>query len=138
VLTPQSGPIPAARANALSTPFWEGCTRGELLYQYFPSSGTAQFNPAPVDRVSLSRDFEWRASSGRGVVYSYSTVWRPQTGAFEVPYVVVIVTLDEGYQMVSNLIGCEVDDVRVDLPVEVEFVPVNDGLTLPYFRPIAN
>src|SRR5215218_3672462 len=137
MLTPQSGPIPAAPPNAFSSAFWDGCKRGELLYQYFPSSGTAQFNPAPVDRVSLSREFEWRVSSGRGVVYSYSTVWRPQTRDFDVPYVVVIVTLDEGYQMVSNLIGCELDDVRIDLPVAVEFVAVNDELTLPYFRPVS-
>jgi uncharacterized OB-fold protein len=49
---------------------------------------------------------------------------------------VVIVELDEGYQMVSNVIGCEPDDVRVGLRVEVEFHPAGKSMWLPYFRPI--
>lgn len=135
LLQPQSGDIPAALPSELSRPFWEGCRRGELLYQYFPESGTAQFNPAPIDRRSLSPSFEWRTSRGLGSVYSWSVVWRPQTPAFATPYCAAIIELDEGYQMVSNIIGCPADAVHCGLRVEATFIAVNDDLTLPYFRP---
>jgi uncharacterized OB-fold protein len=62
-------------------------------------------------------------------------VWRPQTPAFEVPYVVAIVDVDEGYQMMTNIVGCKPDDVRVGMRVEVEFRRMSDEITLPYFRP---
>jgi uncharacterized OB-fold protein len=62
-------------------------------------------------------------------------VWRPQTPAFAVPYVAAIVDLDEGYQMLANVIGCEPEDVAVGLRVVVEFHPIGGGFVLPYFRP---
>jgi hypothetical protein len=135
-LQPQSGDIPAAFPTPLTQPFWDGCRRGELLYQFFPGSGVAQFNPAPIDRVSLSDEFEWRVSAGHGSVYSWSVVWRPQTPAFSVPYCAAIVDLDEGFQMVSNIIGCDADAVHCGQRVQVDFVAVRDDLTLPYFRPV--
>lgn len=137
LLQPQLGNIPAADPTELSQPFWDACRRGELIYQYFPESNTAQFNPAPIDRRSLSADFEWRISRGLGTVYSWSVVWRPQTPAFTVPYCAAIIDLDEGYQMVSNIIGCAADGVYCGQRVEVRFIAVNDRLTLPYFRPVS-
>jgi uncharacterized OB-fold protein len=59
------------------------------------------------------------------------------TPDFVTPYAPVIIDLDEGYQMLSNLVGCTVADVRVGLRVEVEFHPVVKDRTLPYFRPLA-
>ena len=49
----------------------------------------------------------------------------------------VIVEMDEGWHILSNVIGIEHDAVEVDLPVEVEFHPIQGGITLPYFRPTA-
>ena len=62
-------------------------------------------------------------------------MWRPQTPAFTVPYAPIIVELEEGWQMLSNLVGCEHDEVHVGLPVEVVFHALADGSTLPYFQP---
>jgi hypothetical protein len=64
-------------------------------------------------------------------------VWRPQTPAFVVPYVPIIVDLDEGWDLLSNLIGCEFDEVEIGMRVEVDFraTASGDGL-LPYFRPL--
>jgi uncharacterized OB-fold protein len=67
-------------------------------------------------------------------VYSWSIVWRPQTPSFEVPYCVIIVNLDEGYQMVSNLVDYPPDGVAVGMRVEVVFEQQGE-FTLPYFRP---
>jgi uncharacterized OB-fold protein len=136
ILQPQPGAVPYVPPNELSQPFWDGCARGELLYQYFPSSGRAQFSPAPIDRLSLDTQFEWRRSCGRGEIYSWSAVHRPQSPAFTAPYVAAIVTLEEGFNMISNVVGTPIDEVYIGQPVQVEFHVVGE-LTLPYFAPIA-
>ena len=64
-------------------------------------------------------------------------MWRPQTPSFRVPYAPAIVDVDEGFQILSDVVGCAPDDVRVGLRVEVDFQPVGDGVALPYFRPLA-
>jgi uncharacterized OB-fold protein len=57
------------------------------------------------------------------------------TPDFTTPYAPVIVDLDEGYQMLSNLVGCTVGDVRVGLRVKVRFHRIGER-TLPYFEPL--
>jgi hypothetical protein len=51
-----------------------------------------------------------------------------------VPYVVAIVEL-EGWHMLSNVIDCTPEDVRVGMEVVVTFRAVSEAITLPYFRP---
>ena len=128
-------PVPLPRPTRISKPYWEGCRRGELLYQKCRACGKATFIPQYACMHCLSPDLEWARSACKGKVYSYTVVWRPQTPAFEVPYVVAIVDVDEGYQMMTNIVGCEPDDVRVGMRVEVEFRRMSDEITLPYFRP---
>ena len=76
------------------------------------------------------------ASSGRGRLYSWTVVWRPQHPAFTVPYAPAIVSLDEGWFMMSAVVGCEPEDLRPDMALAVEFHPASDEITLPYFRPV--
>jgi uncharacterized OB-fold protein len=80
---------------------------------------------------------EWDtvAASGRGTVYSFVVPHHPQVPAFEYPYVVALVELEEGTRLVSNVIDVDPADVSVGMPVEVRFVAVDDELTLPLFRP---
>jgi uncharacterized OB-fold protein len=81
---------------------------------------------------------EWERSSGFGSVYSWTTVWRPQTPSFTVPYVPVVVNMDEAWQILSNLIGCEHDVGEIGLRVSVEFGPLRGGIALPYFTPVGS
>lgn len=127
--------IPLPRADVVSGPFWEGCRRRQLLYQRCTDCGYAVFNPAPICRRCISRNLTWERSNGLGSVYSWSEVWRPLAPTFTVPYVAAIIDLDEGYQMVSNIIGCAVDQVVVGMRVRVDFHEVGGGVVLPYFRP---
>jgi uncharacterized OB-fold protein len=136
-LEPQTGNIPILRVSPITKPFWEGVDRHELRYQRCAACGTPIFNPAHVCRVCSSADLEWQVSEGVGTVYSWTVCHRPMTPDFVTPYAPVIVDLDEGYQMLSNLVGCTVADVRVGLRVAVLFHPVVKDRTLPYFRPLA-
>ena len=82
----------------------------------------------------MSGDLEWVESSGRGTLYSFTTVYRPQQPVFEVPYTVVVVELEEGYYMLSNLKGVEPEDVKIGTPLEVVFEEQSEEITLPFFR----
>jgi uncharacterized OB-fold protein len=73
-------------------------------------------------------------SSGRGKVHSYSVVWRPQP-VFDPPYVVAVVELEEGWFMLTNIVGCPVDQVRCDMAVGVEFKQLTPDVAVPVFRP---
>jgi uncharacterized protein len=132
VLQPQAGRVPHGR-NPTSAPFWEGCTQHELRYQRCGDCGEPNFPPAEHCRYCLSAQLEWKTSCGKGDVYSWTVVHRPVTAEFAAPYAPAIVTMREGYQMLTNIIGVAMDDIEVGLPVQVEFCAVNPELTLPYF-----
>jgi len=135
VLQPHPIGIPVPTPSPISRPFWEGCRRGELLFQRC-ANGHIVFNPASRCRVCLSADLQWEKSQGAGHIYTWSMVWRPQTPEFRVPYAAAIVELDEGYQMIANVIGCDHGDVHVGMRVAAEFHPISEEATLAYFSPI--
>ncbi len=137
VLGPQTGAIPAPYPGPLTQPFWDGCARRELLFQRCGQCRHATHTPAYVCSNCASQDLTWERSAGTGSIYSWTTVWRPQIPAFEVPYVAIIVAMDEEWEILSNLIGCAPDDVAIGMRVEVDFHDVQGGFTLPYFRPLA-
>lgn len=131
---PDSGPgMPLPRPSALTRPHWDGCARGELLVQRCEDCGLYVFTPEAACTNCFSPRLAWVQSSGRGEVYSYTVVHRPQRPEFAVPYIVVIVALEEGWHMLSNLIDCPLDGVNVGDPVEVCFVPRGD-IVFPMFR----
>ena len=75
-------------------------------------------------------------ASGRGTVYSFCKPHEPRLPGFDAGYVVALVELEEGTRLVTNLIGVDPGEVRIGLPVEVEFIAVDPDLTLPMFRPL--
>ena len=133
MLQQQTGPIPLPDPTPVSDVFWEGCKNRRLLFQRCQECGTAVFDPAAACRSCLSPRLEWEESRGEGSVYSWTIVWRPQTPAFTVPYAVVIIDMDEGYQMLSSLVDCDSDVLKLGLRVTVDFRDMSDEITLPYF-----
>ncbi len=58
--------------------------------------------------------------SGRGEVYSYSTVYQAPEGYGEfVPYTVALVKLEEGPLVTAQLADVDPDEVRIGMPVEM-------------------
>ena len=82
----------------------------------------------------LSREYEWALASGRGTVYSFVVAHHPPIPPFAYPNLIVLVELDEGTRLVSNLIGVDPADAEIGMPVEVVFTRVDDSLVLPLFR----
>ena len=135
-LGPQPPGTPIPVPSRFSAPYWEGCSRGELLFQRCAYCHQAIADAARICWRCHCRDLRWEASGGRGRIYSWTVVWRPQTPEFEVPYAVAIVELDEGVAVVSSIIGCEPEDLVDGMPVTVEFHPIGESAQLPYFRPV--
>ena len=132
-MTVATRPVP--RPTDVSRPHWDGARRGELLVQRCTDCGRHVFLPALVCPYCAGVALEWTRSSGLGVVDTFTVVWRPASPAFDAPYVVAVVELDEGWHMLTNVVDCEPGEVWIGLPVEVAFRDVSDEITLPMFRP---
>ena len=135
-LQPQPPGIPTGGRSTAAAPYWEACRNGELRYQRCGACHTVNMKPARSCAYCGEHALSWEPSAGRGRLYSWTVVWRPQHPSFHVPYAPAIVELDEGVYVMTAIIGCEPEDLRPGLPVEVEFHPANDEVTLPYFRPV--
>ena len=75
--------IPLPRPTPISQPYWGACKEGRLTVQRCKDCGAYTFIPQPCCGECLSEDYEWADSSGRGTLYSFSTVYRPQQPVFE-------------------------------------------------------
>jgi hypothetical protein len=75
--------------------------------------------------------------SGRCSVYSYTVVHRAPSPTFaaEVPYVAAVVELAEGPHLMTNIVECVPDSVRIGMKVSVTYRQLADGVTLPVFEP---
>jgi uncharacterized protein len=134
-VTPSAALRPRPALTQDNAFFFEGARRGELLIQRCASCGTLRHPPRPA--CAQCRSFEWDTvvASGRGTVYSYVVVHHPQIPAFDYPPPIAVVALEEGTRLVADLVGVAPDAVRVGMPVVVDFVAVDEELTLPMFRP---
>ena len=86
----------------------------------------------------LGRESERVVSSGLGSLYSWTVVWRPPYPAFSVPYAPAVVELDEGFFMISAVVGCEPEDLESGMRLSVEFHDASDDIALAYFAPAAS
>lgn len=119
--------------------YWQGGAEGELRFQACRACDHFLHPPAPVCPECLGREIEVRASSGRGVVHTFTVNHHPWVPGFDPPYVVAIVELADqpGLRLMTNLVGCEIEDVAIGMPVEVCFEELEDGAWLPLFKPAA-
>jgi uncharacterized OB-fold protein/acyl dehydratase len=116
--------------------FWfEGARQHRLLIQRCKQCGTLRHPPSPM--CAECRSYEWDVvdASGRGTVYSFVVNHYPQVPAFDYPLAVGLMELEEGTRLVANVIGIDPGDIRIGMPVEVEWVDHDPDLTLPAFRP---
>ena len=134
---PDQAPRPLPLPDQESQPYWEGCTRHELLLQRNRVTGRFRFPPGPMVDVPGVQEWEWVKSSGKGEIYSFTVPHHPSHPYFmdKVPYTVVLVELEEGVRIVGTLQDVAEDDVAIGMPVEVAFEDVADDVSLPVFRP---
>ena len=114
--------------------FWEGVDRGELLCERCRACGELRHPPRPMCPHCRSTEREPVRLSGRGRVLSWIVPRHPEPVGFAEAPVVVLVALDEGIRLVSNLEGVDPTDIALGLPVEAAFAPTRGGHAVPVFR----
>ena len=79
----------------------------------------------------------WTPASGRGRVWSWVVAHPPVLPSFSdrVPFNVAVIELEEGVRMIGNIVECVNEDISEHMPVEVTFEDVEDGVSLPQWRP---
>ena len=116
-------------------PFWDAARRHELVSQCCDGCGTYRFPARDICSRCLSRGASWKPVSGRGTIFSLAVMHQSYHPGLPTPYAVVVVELEEGTRMISNIEGIPPHDVRIGMPVEVTFDDMTPEITLPKFRP---
>lgn len=131
---------PLPTPNYISQPFWDAAKEHRLMFQRCRLCGTDVFYPRDIcpgpDCFGVGT-LEWVESSGKGSVYAFTITHQPAHPAFadDVPYVLAIIELAEGWRMNSNVINIAPEKVWVGMPVEVVWDDVTPEFTLPKFQP---
>jgi len=128
---------PLPQVNPDTQPFWDGCKEHELRFQKCLDCGHVRWPPSMICPECHASQTEWITARGKGAVYTYAVYHRAFHPAFkdDLPYVTAVVELEEGLHLLTNIIGCNPDSVRCDMPVEVAWEDVTDAFSLPKFRP---
>ncbi len=132
-----SPPRPVPEPDIAGAPFWEAAGRHELVLQRCASCGTIRHPPRPMCPVCNSMESVFERASGRGRIWSWVVAHAPVLPSFadKVPYNVVVVELEEGVRMIGNLLDVENDAIAEGLDVVVDFEDVEEGVSLPVWRP---
>jgi uncharacterized OB-fold protein len=127
-------PLPVPAITADTEAFWTCGRDGRLLVTRCDACGFWIHPPGPRCPACLSDRVTPRAVSGHGRVYSFTINRRAWEPGLEVPYVIAVVELDEqpGLRLLTNIVGCPVDSVAIDLPVRIAFEQRGDAF-LPVF-----
>ncbi|MFA8439174.1 Zn-ribbon domain-containing OB-fold protein [Pueribacillus sp. YX66] len=129
-------PTPRPLVDEDTIEFWTKLHETKQLHvQQCKNCNTYSHPPRPVCHNCRQFELEWVPVSGKGKIYSYVIYHRSVHPGFEVPYEVILVELEEGIRIVSNMVDCGPEDISIGMPVE--FVPDDDvfeDITLPKFK----
>ena len=123
--------LPAPIVDSFTAPFWQAAGEGTLLIRRCKACGEADWYPRPFCPHCSSDDTDWEPASGGGTIYSFTVTRR----AGPVPYVLAYVTLDEGVTMMTNIVDCDLDSIKIGQPVRLVFKPSEGGAPVPMFTP---
>jgi uncharacterized OB-fold protein len=119
--------LPAPAISPETEVFWQAAEQGRLLLRRCTACGRTHWYPRAICPHCLG-DTEWEEAAGVGTIYSYTVMRRAAE-----PYVVAYVTLDAGPTMLTNIVGCDFDQVRIGQRVRLAWVPTEGGPPMPCF-----
>ena len=122
-------------------PFWEATRRHELTYQRCNACHEVIFYPRGHCTKCGSRETTWHVSRGEGAVYTFSVIMQSRNPAFAElgAYAVAYVDLDEGFRIMTNIVGVQdpVKDVQCGMRVKLHWQDQGEGdISLPMFEPV--
>jgi len=117
--------------NPGDEPYFDAAAQGKLLVKKCNDCGEYHHYPRPFCPFCFSEKVEWVEANGTGEIYTYSVTRR----GGPVPYCIGYVTLDEGPKMMTNIVDCDLDSVKVGQKVKVVFKKTENGFSVPMFTP---
>ena len=135
---PDGMPQPMADKEAL--PWWQAAAEHRLVVQRCSDCSHLHLPPAPICPSCRSDAADWHEVSGRGELYTFTTIHRPVAANQELPFVVAVVALDgaPGVRMISNIVDCVPDELEIGMALEVVWEDMSPDLTLPRFRVVSD
>src|SRR4051794_30877544 len=122
-------------------PFWDATKNHELKYPKCDDCGNVIFYPRTFCNACGSENLSWHTSAGEGTVYTYSVVRQNRHPAFAPlgAYSLAFVDLDEGFRMMTNIVGVDdpTKDIKIGQRVRVTWEDQSTGISLPMFTPIS-
>ncbi len=123
--------IPNPRRDPESAPYWAAAERGVLLLKRCRACGKPHYFPRPLCPFCMSADTEWvEAKGGSRKIYSFSVLRRAAP-----PYALAYVTLDEGVRVLTNIVDCDFDALRIGQRVSLAFQRSENGSPIAMFTP---
>ena len=124
--------------SRVSEPYWDATRHKQLVLQRCRACDQFIWFPRVACPTCLQASLVWEPATGRGTVYAVSVQHAAGTPQMKdrVPFAVVLVDLDEGVRVMSNVIGCEPDGVEIGMAVSADWEPLSDGRHLLVFRPV--
>ena len=130
--------------------YFEAARDHRLVVRKCLECGLLRGQPGPGCPWCSSQSWEWHRVTGKGTVYSYQIVSHTVLAGFRdwAPYPIVLVELDEqrgrpspddGLRITANLLDENMapekeEAVAIGKRVEVVFLDLENGLTLPQFK----
>ncbi|MDG1957485.1 MAG: Zn-ribbon domain-containing OB-fold protein [Candidatus Binatia bacterium] len=127
---------PLPRVDEESRGYWEAARRHQLLLQRCRACGAYRHHPRAVCPNCLSSEVEWVVSVGRGEIYTFTVTYQNQSPGFagRVPYVLAYVLLEEGIQILTNIVDADPAEIRIGQAVRVCFEDLAEEISIPVFR----
>ncbi len=128
---------PLPRVTEITKPYWDGARAGKFMLQRCRECKQPFHYPRPWCPHCWSVEYDWFEASGRGHIITFSIVHQAPSQPFatDAPYVLAVVRLKEGPQMMANVIGIDPEKVKVDMPVKITFEERAGGVRIPQFEP---
>ena len=127
----QEKKLPDPLLNVGDERYFEGASQGKLMLKKCASCGQVHYFPRGICPFCFSSKVDWVEAKGTGTIYSFSVTRR----AGPIPYCIAYVTLDEGVSMMTNIVDCDLDTVRIGQKVKLVFKPSGNGTAIAMFKP---
>ena len=127
----QDRKLQAPQPNVETAAFWKAAEEGRLMIGKCNACGKVHYYPRTICPFCFSDRTELQQTSGNGTIYTYSVMRRAP-----VPYAIAYVTLSEGPTMMTNIVDCDLDAIRIGQQVRLVFKPSDGGPPVPMFTPV--
>lgn len=136
-LTDEDFAKPAPVPTKWSQPFWDGARQHKLLLKRCTKCGHIDHPPYLYCTECLSDEHEWMEASGKAtlVAFAVNEYGVPFPFMPDLPYALALVDVAEGPRMISNVVECDLKELKNGMPLEVVFEDVSENVTLPKWKP---